>query len=114
MRVSQNGRPPGADVIDVLVAVHIPDAGTFGPVNEERLAANAAKCAHRRIHASRNTFESLGEQLVRKGMRRGCHGCFLKKVSRREPRSVRTRVPAPILFFLNQPCGVSRTNWILS
>src|SRR5207302_10826193 len=35
---------------------------------------------------------------------------FLKNVSCNDPRSVRITVPTPMLFFLNQPCGVSSTN----
>src|ERR1700682_562795 len=37
-RVTQNRGAPGADVIDVLVAVDVPDPGAFGAFDEELLA----------------------------------------------------------------------------
>ena len=62
MRVAEDGRPPGQDVINKLIAVHVPDARAFGMVDEERLAADGAERAHRRIHAAGNVFQRLGEK----------------------------------------------------
>ena len=52
--VAQNQRPPGADVVDVLVAVGIPDIGTFAAHQERRIAAHGAERPDRRVHASRD------------------------------------------------------------
>ena len=65
MRVAENRRPPGADVINVFVAVHVPDVRAFGLVDEKRLAADGAKRAHRRIDAAGNVFQRLGKQFFR-------------------------------------------------
>ena len=45
---------PGANKIDVLVAIDVPKPRTIRASHETRSAANAAECAHRRIHTSRN------------------------------------------------------------
>ncbi len=62
MRMTQYGRPPGADVINQFVAVHVPDMRTFGPVDEERPAADGAERAHGRIDAAGNILQRLGEE----------------------------------------------------
>ena len=62
MRMAEDGRPPGEDVIYQLVAVHVPNVRAFGPVNEERLAADGAERAHGRVHAAGNVFQCLGEK----------------------------------------------------
>ena len=64
MGVAENRRPPGADVINQFIAVHVPDVRAFGPVDEERLAADGAERAHGRIDAAGNIFQRLGEQLL--------------------------------------------------
>jgi len=62
MRVSEDGRPPGKNVINQLVAVHVPDMCALGPVDKKRLAADGAERAHRRIHAAGNIFQRLGKK----------------------------------------------------
>jgi len=47
----EDGRSPCADVIDVLVAVHVPDAGAARFSTKNGLSAHGAKGAHGRIHA---------------------------------------------------------------
>src|SRR5215469_10425028 len=54
MRVSENQRAPGADVIDILVAVSVPYARTFSADDVRRVAAHRLKCAHRGVHAAGN------------------------------------------------------------
>ncbi len=44
-RMAENRRPPTADVIDVFISIDIPNPRTFRARDEERLAANIAKCA---------------------------------------------------------------------
>src|ERR1039458_6820748 len=65
MRVAEDGRSPGADVINQFIAVHVPDFRAAGPVDEERIAAHRAERAHRRIDAAGNIFQRLGEQALR-------------------------------------------------
>ena len=62
MRVAENRRPPGADVINQFIAVHVPDVRAFGPVDKKRIAADGAERAHRRIHAAGNVFQRLGKK----------------------------------------------------
>jgi hypothetical protein len=52
MRVAEDGRAPSEDVVNQLVAVHGPDAGTSGAVDEEGLSADAAKGAHGGVDAA--------------------------------------------------------------
>ena len=50
----QQQRSPGADVVDVRIAVDVENARAFAARDETGRAADAAKRAHRRIHAARN------------------------------------------------------------
>src|SRR2546426_1185921 len=52
--VSQDQWAPGADVINVVVAVGVPDVRTLPPNNEGRIAAHCTKCAYGRIDAAWN------------------------------------------------------------
>src|SRR5581483_3201867 len=52
--VPQNQRSPRADVINVFVAIGVPDSSTLTTHNERRIAANRLKGAHRRIHSAWN------------------------------------------------------------
>src|SRR5688500_16141774 len=47
-------RPTGTDVVDIASAVRIVQIGAIGAIDEYRLAAHAAKSAHRRIDAGGN------------------------------------------------------------
>ena len=64
--VAENERSPGADVVDVLVAVGVPDIGTFAAHQERRIAAHRAKGPDRRVHASGD--ELFGALLQRAGL----------------------------------------------
>ena len=65
MRVAENQRAPGADVIDVLAPVHILQARAFRAIDHQRRAAHGAKCAHGAVHAAdQNIFGAL-EELAR-------------------------------------------------
>ena len=60
MRVPQDHRSPGADVVDVAIAVDVVQIGAFAALEEDRLAAHAAKRAGRAVHAA-------GHQRLRSG-----------------------------------------------
>ena len=52
MRMAGNGRPPGADIVDIRCTVSVPHARALGTRNETRKAADRAKGTHRRIDAA--------------------------------------------------------------
>ena len=58
MGVAQDHRPPGADIVDQLVAVHVPDQCPEGAIDHPRRAADCAEGAHRRVDAAGE--EALG------------------------------------------------------
>src|ERR1039458_10019055 len=64
MRMAEDGRPPGADVVDILIAVHVPHPRAFRFVDEERLAADGAERPHRRVHTAGDVLERLGKELL--------------------------------------------------
>ena len=45
--VAEDERSPGPDVVDVLVAVGVPNIGTFAANQEGRIASNRTKRADR-------------------------------------------------------------------
>src|SRR5204862_7122659 len=112
MRMTEDGGSPRADIIHVLIFIHIPDMSAFSFIDEKRLAAHRAKRAHRRVHAAGNIAERLGEQLF--GFRARHYGarCCRVKVDLSGPYSERTTMPVRTLCRSNQACLVSRTYWI--
>src|SRR5262245_46430177 len=64
MSVSEDERPPGADVIDVALAVGVPEVRTLAAREEARRAADGAERAHRRVDTSGNDGLRLLEQRV--------------------------------------------------
>ncbi len=54
VRMAEDRRTPGADVIDVFAAIDIPDSATFCAGDEARRAADGAEGAYGRVHASGN------------------------------------------------------------
>ena len=50
--VAQDHRSPGAEVVDVAVAVRVPQVRAFGARDEWRIAADGAKGADRRVDAA--------------------------------------------------------------
>ncbi len=52
MGVAEDHGAPGADVVDIALAVGVDRVGPGGAVEEDRIAADAAKRAHRRVHAA--------------------------------------------------------------
>ena len=65
MGVAEDHRAPGADVVDVAVAVDVEQVGPFGPVEEDRLAADAAERPGRAVHpAGHELFGPLEGQMA--------------------------------------------------
>ncbi|CWP41039.1 Uncharacterised protein [Neisseria meningitidis] len=52
VRVSDNRRPPRADIVGITRAVFVPNIRAFGFFDEARHAADAAECADGGIHAA--------------------------------------------------------------
>src|SRR5438045_7491755 len=52
--MAQNERPPRTEEVDVLAAVHVPEAGARTTRDEERLTADAAEGAHRAVDTARH------------------------------------------------------------
>src|SRR6516164_11426137 len=65
--MTENERPPGANVIDVLLAVRVPNMRAISPLNKERLAANGPKRTNRRIHSAGDDLLRTIEKLFRLG-----------------------------------------------
>ena len=59
--VAEDHRSPGADVIEVAVAVDIDELGPFGMVDEDRLAAHPAEGPGRAVHAPGDKLLWRGE-----------------------------------------------------
>src|SRR5690606_15754087 len=62
-------RPPGADVVDVAVAVEVIEVGAGRAVDERGRAADGTEGPHRAIDPARQIALGLGERL-----RRSSHG----------------------------------------
>ena len=60
--VAQDHRTPRADVVDVPLALGVPQIGALRAPDETRRAAHRAKGAHRRIHATGNHALRAGKQ----------------------------------------------------
>jgi hypothetical protein len=52
--MAEDHRPPGADVVDVALAVGVGHVGAGCGLEEHRRAADAAEGAHRRVDATRD------------------------------------------------------------
>ena len=62
MRVAQNRRTPGADVINQFVAVHVPDLAPLARLTKNGWPPTGAKRAHGRIDAAGNIAQRLGKK----------------------------------------------------
>jgi hypothetical protein len=57
----QDHRPPGGDIIDVPVAIHIIQIGALRPLDEQRRPSYTAERTDRRIDAPRNALLALSK-----------------------------------------------------
>ena len=75
--VPEDHRPPGADVIEVAIAVDIDEVGPFGMIDEDRLAPHPAERPGRAVHAPGDKLFRAGEGrlalLAGHGRRFLCH-----------------------------------------
>jgi hypothetical protein len=67
VRGADDGGAPRPDVIDVLVAVHVPAVGALDPVKHDRVAADRAERADGRVDAAGEERARLGHDLRRRG-----------------------------------------------
>src|SRR5207302_4043346 len=63
--MTEDRRPPTADVVDVFFPINVPNLRAFGTRDEERFAFYVAKRADRRVYAARNQLLRLREKLRR-------------------------------------------------
>jgi len=59
--VAQDHGPPGTDVVDIGISVHIVYDAAIGPVHEDRVAPDRLAGAHRTVHATRDELLGLFE-----------------------------------------------------
>ena len=73
--VAADGRSPAADVVDVLIAIHVPGIGTLHPIEHDRLTANRLERPHRGADTSGHQGLCCAEDgLGVAGVQRGsCH-----------------------------------------
>ena len=66
--VAEDERPPRAHVVDVVVAVDVDDLGAVAALDEDRVAADGAHRAHRRVDAAGQALQRAGVELGRAGV----------------------------------------------
>src|SRR5262249_37567357 len=64
VRVPEDERPPRADVVDVALAVGVPEAGALAAGEETWRAPDGAECTHRGVHPAWDPTLGLVEQPV--------------------------------------------------
>ena len=79
MRVAEDQRPPGADVVDVAVAVDVPQIRALAALDDDRLAADAAERPRRAVHAARHELLALARTM--RGCVRGRFDCVMSLIS---------------------------------
>src|SRR5438552_11306986 len=62
-RVTENRRPPAADVVDVFISIDISNLRAFYALDEKRCAADIAKRAHRGVYSAGNSLARSREKL---------------------------------------------------
>eukprot|EP00967_Tisochrysis_lutea_P118572 scaffold192794_cov29-Tisochrysis_lutea.AAC.2 len=63
--MADDGRAPGAYVVDVLVAVNVPRLGALNTVKDNWLATNRFEGPNGRGDTTRHDLSRLGHQLIR-------------------------------------------------
>src|SRR5687768_14534047 len=100
MPVSGEHRAPRADVVDVALAVGVPEVGARGALEEHRRAADCAKGAHWRVDAARDAGLRALEKLVAllhwKSLRYAAARSPMSGASKRSESTARRLAPAAI------------------
>ena len=66
MGVAQNEGPPGANVVDVLVAIGVPDVGATAPDDKEGFPAYVLEGANGAVDAAREVLLRFFVQFARR------------------------------------------------
>ena len=74
--VSKDQRPPGAEVVDVFVAVHVDDSGAAAGRDEGRRAGDGAEGPHGTVDAPGHEALGFGEKGFGLGELHGCTSCY--------------------------------------
>ena len=72
--VAEDHGAPGTDVIDVALAIGVKEVGAAGALEEDRVAADAAEGAHRRVDAAGYVALGRGKEVVGSGHGGGSPG----------------------------------------
>src|SRR4029450_12106542 len=91
MRMPDDHRPPGSDVVDVGVAVGVGHRAAAGALDEARHAAHRLPCAHRAVHAAGNVAVRFGEELLRRLILHARVGVTTAQADARNRTRTRTR-----------------------
>ena len=85
VRIAVNHRAIGANQVNVLVAVDVPQARARTALNHASLATHGAKRAHRRVHPARNHLGGTLKPLLRLGsIRHVCHSSDSRAIQKLE------------------------------
>jgi hypothetical protein len=68
MSVTQYQWPPGADIVDVFVAIYVVYSGATPTLYKKRIATDGFKGSHRAVDAARHKFDGFFIKLLRSGM----------------------------------------------
>ena len=60
--MTQDERPPRADIIDILVAVNVENVTAYAVRDERRISIDTVKRTNRTVYAARHEFFSLSER----------------------------------------------------
>jgi hypothetical protein len=71
--VTEDHGPPGADIIDVALAVGVEEVGSGRTLEEDGVSAHAAEGPHRGVHTAWDVTLGGGEEVMGAG-----HGCILR------------------------------------
>jgi len=62
--VAQDHRAPGADVVDVFLAIGVPEVGALGALHKAGRATDGTEGAHGGVHATGDDIGGAVEQLL--------------------------------------------------
>ena len=90
MSVAGDERAPRSQIVDISIAVGVPDDRAFASSDEAWRSADGTKRPHGRIHSTREVLLRFGEQRLRPGGRRGdavshARGPSDRRGTRRQP-----------------------------